>query len=70
MFSINLHEKDQYLLEQINKFFGVGKIYKQASGPIRFCVTSVKDLRIIINHFDKYPLITQKLADGGGRDPT
>ena len=29
----------------------------------RFQVQSLKDLLIIINHFDKYPLISQKLAD-------
>lgn len=28
-----------------------------------FSVESIKDLPLIINHFDKYPLITQKLCD-------
>ena len=28
-----------------------------------FAVESVKDLSLIINHFDKYPLITQKISD-------
>ena len=28
-----------------------------------FRVSSVKELNIIVNHFDKYPLITQKWSD-------
>lgn len=27
------------------------------------CIGSIKDLAVIINHFDKYPLITKKHAD-------
>lgn len=30
---------------------------------LKYQVNSIKDLAIIIEHFDKYPLITQKLAD-------
>jgi len=30
---------------------------------VRYRITSLKDLAIIIAHFDKYPLISQKLAD-------
>ena len=30
---------------------------------IQYRVSSVKDLQVVIDHFDKYPLITQKLAD-------
>jgi hypothetical protein len=32
-----------------------------------YSVSSVKDLQVIIDHFDKYPLITQKRADGEAR---
>jgi hypothetical protein len=28
-----------------------------------FRITSIKNLQAIIGHFDKYPLVTQKLAD-------
>ena len=42
---------------------GVGNISKQGSQSIQFRVRSIKDLAIIIYHFDKYPLITDKLAD-------
>jgi hypothetical protein len=42
---------------------GVGKVY--TSGPDAFTleVCTVKELRVIIAHFDKYPLISQKRAD-------
>ena len=59
-FIISLHEKDKALLEEIKIYFRVGDIYKQGAKSIQFIVQSVKDLQVIINHFDKYPLITQK----------
>ena len=61
-YQINLHIKDQALLEQIQKYFNAGKIY---NGPTnsRYYVSSLTDLEIIIKHFDRYPLITQKQAD-------
>jgi hypothetical protein len=50
-------------LNDIKNFFGVGKIYLNTKDSCTFTVQSINDLNIIINHFDKYPLITQKLAD-------
>jgi hypothetical protein len=41
---------------------GVGEIFKSEQN-IRYVVSSLSDLAVIIDHFDKYPLITQKLAD-------
>jgi len=64
VFSINLHEKDIALLENIQKFFmGVGKIYSSREDTKQFRVASIKELQVIVNHFDKYLLITQKKAD-------
>jgi len=60
---ISLHRKDEALLKLIQKFFGVGKIYNSGKDAISYRVYSQKDLIIILEHFDKYPLITQKLAD-------
>jgi hypothetical protein len=51
------------LLELIRTSLGVGQIYKHGKDSIQLRVSSVKDLQVIIDHFDKYPLITQKLAD-------
>jgi hypothetical protein len=62
-FQIGLHQKDKAILEQIKTYLGVGNIYKQGLQLLQFRVDSLKDLKFIINHFDKYPLITQKFAD-------
>ena len=62
-FQIGLHRKDKSLLEQIKKYFNVGSITKQGSESYQYRVSSVKDLNIIINHFNKFPLITKKRAD-------
>lgn len=62
-FQIGLHDKDKALLEQIQFFFGEGNISKHGSDMLHFRVESVNGLTKIINHFDNYPLITQKYAD-------
>jgi len=63
-FSICIHKKDYELLEKVASFFGTGKIDKGTDKSVLFRVTSFKDItEKIIPHFDKYPLITQKLAD-------
>lgn len=60
-FAIKLHKKDLNILEQIFKFFGVGKIY--ISGDVAlFEVTKLYDLtNVIIPHFKTYPLVTKKI---------
>ena len=64
IFTIELHEKDISLLEMIkNTFGGAGKIYSPRMGSKQYRVTSIKELQVIINHFDKYPLITKKRTD-------
>ena len=60
MFIIVLHKKDISILENIKSTLGVGGIYTQGSNTVQFCVSSVKDLIVLIEHFDKYPLITHK----------
>ena len=64
-FHIASHIKDQALLELIREFLGgVGGIYKQGKDSVQYRISSVQDLTdVIIPHFDKYPLITQKRAD-------
>nr|YP_009568431.1 LAGLIDADG endonuclease [Drechslerella brochopaga]QBL02513.1 LAGLIDADG endonuclease [Drechslerella brochopaga] len=62
-FQIGLHKKDKLLLEKLQSYFGVGLIKIQTKDSLQFIVQSIKDLEIIINHFDKYPLITQKSSD-------
>jgi hypothetical protein len=63
-FGIALHKKDRALLEGIQSSLGgVGKISKQRKDSIQYRVNSISQLAVIISHFDKYPLITQKRAD-------
>jgi len=51
-------------LELIKYYFGQGYITKQGKDSIQYRVTSLQELiNVIIPHFDKYPLITQKGAD-------
>lgn len=63
-FIIELHKKDLPLLNQIKSFLGgVGNI-SQTQNSARYTVSSIKELtNVIIPHFEKYPLITQKRAD-------
>jgi len=51
------------LLDRIQAYFGVGKVYKAKINAYRYMVRTPKDLAVIIDHFDKYPLITSKRSD-------
>ena len=64
-FKITLHNKDIGLLKLIQSYFGgVGNIKKDRTNYSVYSVNSLDHLLTeIIPHFDKYPLITQKLAD-------
>jgi hypothetical protein len=62
-FKIELHRKETAILRQIQEVFnGVGHITLKGAN-ISYRVRSLKDLGVIITHFDRYPLITQKYAD-------
>lgn len=63
IFSISLHNKDIKLLEAIQRTLKTGKIYKHGVDSMQYRVSSLKNLQIITDHFDSYPLITQKSAD-------
>lgn len=63
VFSITLHNKDLALLKSIQNNLGVGNISKSGEKAVTFAVDSLKEVPVIINHFDKYPLVTQKLSD-------
>lgn len=63
IFQLNLHKKDIKILEAVQKTWGVGKIYKHGEDSLMYRVSSLKNLRVITNHFDNYPLITKKFAD-------
>jgi len=50
-------QKDQAYFE------GVGNITNHGTNSLQYQVKSLEDLKVILGHFDKYPLITQKRAD-------
>jgi hypothetical protein len=64
-FEINLHLKDVKVLHLINSYFGVGSVYTRPN--LNRCVYRVSKneelLKVIIPHFSKYPLLTQKKGD-------
>lgn len=63
-FQIQLHIRDKNLLLQIKNFFnnlGTISIYKNS---VRYSVRNIKEIvEVIIPHFEKYPLISQKQND-------
>ena len=63
-FQIKLHYRDKELLMKIKSFFNnIGKIYTRDTS-IDYVVRSLDEItKIIIPHFDKYPLITRKYSD-------
>ena len=63
VFSIRLHNKDFKLLNLIQSYFGVGKVNLLPDEEATFRISSLKELNVIISHFDKYPLKTQKYYD-------
>ena len=65
IFSIALHERDMRILEDIQAFFGgAGSIAKSGKDTFKFRIESLELIsNHVIPHFDKYPLVTQKLGD-------
>ena len=62
-FKISLHVKDRSLLESVQRSLCVGNIYKHGENSLDLRVNGLKNLIVLIEHLDRYPLITQKLAD-------
>ena len=63
VFIIKLHKKDLSILEDIKKTFHIGKIRKSGENCLQYVVESFKELQVIVNHFDNYPLVTAKGSD-------
>lgn len=62
-FSIGLHSKDEDILRMIQSYFGGIGILSVTGSKVLLRVLSVKELMIIMDHFDQYPLITKKRLD-------
>ena len=63
IFQISLHRKDKVLLERLKDFFKVGRVAMRSDDAVVYEVSSLKDLQVILNHLEAYPLITDKWAD-------
>ena len=65
IFQVCIHKKDLHLLKAIQCFFnGAGIIREMKDDLVILMVRSLDEItNIIIPHFDKYPLLTQKYAD-------
>jgi hypothetical protein len=65
VFSITLHKKDLYLLNALKSYYGgAGSIWKDGEATFKFRIESLEQIiKVVIPHFDKYPLKTQKLGD-------
>jgi hypothetical protein len=60
-FGISLHKKDLYILQLIKIFFGgIGNISSHGETKVQYRVSSIKELQVILQHFESFPLITQK----------
>nr|ATI20236.1 LAGLIDADG endonuclease [Juglanconis oblonga]ATI20395.1 LAGLIDADG endonuclease [Juglanconis oblonga] len=63
-FLIGLHKRDVDLLREIQAHLGgIGRIGKFAKDAYALRVNTIGQMLNIIDHFDKYPLISQKHAD-------
>ena len=62
-FQIHLHNKDLFVLEAIKNYLDVGKIYVTNVNSVEYRVFSIKELKVVLDHFDKFPLISQKYGD-------
>jgi hypothetical protein len=65
MFEICLHSKDLQILNEIQAFFGIGKIYiKSNRKEVSYRVRDIKSIsNVIIPYFNKYPLHSAKSID-------
>ena len=59
-FKIDISVKDEAVLVAIKNSLHVGQIYKSGLNSVQLQVLSIKELKVIIEHFDKYPLINSK----------
>jgi len=62
-FSIHIHIKDISLLEVIKNTLGVGKVRQNSQNTALFRVDNIQELQVIIDHFNKYPLVSAKRPD-------
>jgi hypothetical protein len=62
-FEINVNDKDMSTLKDIKSYLGIGKINQKSDGSCVYYIRGLNEISVLIDHFDKYPLITKKYAD-------
>lgn len=64
-FQISLHIKDEKVLELMIDELKVGKIYRNKSRPdaSELQISSIKEMKLIVDYFDRQSLLSQKYAD-------
>jgi len=62
-FKITMLDKELTLLKQVQSYFGVGNIYISKKGVADYIVQDKEGIKIIVNHFNKYPLRGTKYLD-------
>lgn len=62
---MGLHKRDLSLLLQLQEYLGgIGSIHKHSTrNVVNYSIDSNKNLINLITILEKYPLLTQKLAD-------
>jgi len=60
-FGLKLPLADRSLLEDLQTFFGVGRIYETGASAY-YRVTRHQDLPRVVEHFERYPLRSRKQA--------
>ena len=63
IFTINLHRKDLPILEEIKNTLQLGNIVNRSKSVVSYKIGSKKELKGLIHHLDKYPLVTCKFSD-------
>lgn len=63
--TVRLNEKDIDILKELQAYFdGIGRVYHQeTNNEAIFTVNALKEIEVIIRHFDKYSLNTKKSID-------
>jgi hypothetical protein len=58
-YKMTLHARDQDLLEKIGEYFRKKHVvYKHGQSTKQIQIRSIEDIKFLISHFDKFPLLT------------
>ncbi len=55
-FSLRLPERDRVILEELQSYWGGGRIYPATPGGLYYRISRHDELLPVVDHFDRYPL--------------